>query len=93
MVMAGGNFEGVCFFVSLRGMFFFLGKVGMMDALFLSPIIRTILIVSITDVLVFRVLMKHRDLLTPLFVFEVIVVTIVPLVISFWFDIIYRKMV
>ncbi len=65
----------------------------MMDALFVSPIIRTILIVSITDVLVFRVIMRNRDLLTSLFVFEVIVVTIVPLVISFWFDIIYRKMV
>ena len=65
----------------------------MMDALFVSLVVRSVLIVAITDVLVFNALKKNLSLLTPLFVVEVIIVTLVPLVISYWFDIIYRKMV
>ena len=64
-----------------------------MDALFVSLVVRSVLIVAITDVLVFNALKKNLSLLTPLFVVEVIIVTLVPLVISYWFDIIYRKMV
>jgi len=63
-----------------------------MDALFVNMVIRTILIVAITDVLIFRALMNNISLLTWVFVVEVIVVTIVPLVISLWYDIIYKKM-
>ena len=65
----------------------------MMDALFVSLVVRSVLIVAITDVLVFNALKKNLSLLTPLFVVEVIIVTLVPLVISYWFDIIYRKIV
>ncbi|TRO52217.1 hypothetical protein E2P71_08000 [Candidatus Bathyarchaeota archaeon] len=61
-----------------------------MDALFVNMVIRTILIVAITDVLIFRALMNNISLLTWVFVVEVIVVTIVPLVISLWYDIIYK---
>ena len=64
-----------------------------MDALFVSLVVRSVLIVAITDVLVFNALKKNLSLLTPLFVVEVILVTLVPLVISYWFDIIYRKMI
>ena len=64
-----------------------------MDALFVSLVVRSVLIVAITDVLVFNALKKNLSLLTPLFVVEVIIVTLVPLVISYWFDIIYRKIV
>jgi len=61
-----------------------------MDALFVNMVIRTILIVAITDLLIFRALMNNISLLTWVFVVEVIVVTIVPLVISLWYDIIYK---
>jgi hypothetical protein len=63
----------------------------MVSRLFLDLVIRTIIIVAVTDILIFHVLTRNIALLTPLFVFEVIVVTIVPLVISLWFDIIYKK--
>ena len=59
----------------------------------MSLVIRTVLNVDITNVLVFYALMRTKDLLKPLFVFEVIVVTIVPLVLSLWFDIIYSEMI
>ena len=68
-------------------------EVRVMDALFVSLVVRSVLIVAITDVLVFNALKKNLSLLTPLFVVEVILVTLVPLVISYWFDIIYRKMI
>jgi hypothetical protein len=58
---------------------------------FVDLVIRTILIIAITDVLIFYKLMKNPELLTPLFILEVIVVTIVPLVISLWFVLIYKK--
>ena len=61
-----------------------------MDALFVNMVIRTILIVAITDLLIFRALMNNISLLTWVFVIEVIVVTIVPLVINLWYDIIYK---
>jgi hypothetical protein len=64
-----------------------------MGLLFVSLVIRTVLIVAITDAVIFRFLMKNKDRLNWLFVFEVIVVTIIPLVISIWFDIIYRGLV
>jgi hypothetical protein len=63
----------------------------MKNRLFRDLVIRTILIVAITDILIFRVLMDNPAALTSLFVLEVIVVTIVPLLISLWFDLIYRK--
>lgn len=54
-------------------------------------VIRTILIISITDIIVFYRLKNNPEELTPLFVFEVIVITIIPMVISLWFDLIYKK--
>jgi hypothetical protein len=63
----------------------------MKNRLFRDLVIRTILIVAITDILIFRILTGNPAALTSLFVLEVIVVTIVPLLISLWFDLIYRK--
>jgi len=48
-------------------------------------IIRTILIVTITDSIVFYVISKRKLVITVPFVISVIVVTIVPLVINIWF--------
>ena len=59
----------------------------------MSLVIRAVLILDITDVLVFYAHMRTKDLLKPLFIFKVIVVTIVPLVLSLWFDIIYSEMI
>jgi hypothetical protein len=63
----------------------------MKNRLFRDLVVRTVLIVAITDILIFRILMENPAALTSLFVLEVIVVTIVPLLISLWFDLIYRK--
>jgi hypothetical protein len=53
--------------------------------LFWDLVIRTIIIVAVTDILVFYFLRRNPARLTPIFVFEVIVVTIIPLVINIWF--------
>ena len=59
--------------------------------LFRDLVIRSILIIAITDIIVFYHLMNNPGELTWFFVFEVIVVTIIPMVISLWYDLIYRK--
>ena len=53
--------------------------------LFTALIIRTILIVTITDSIMFYVISKRKLVITVPFVISVIVVTIVPLVINIWF--------
>jgi hypothetical protein len=62
-----------------------------LDKLFVDLVTRTVLIVTITDTVIFYRLMKQPDLLTTKFVAEVIIVTIIPLVISLWFVILYQK--
>ncbi len=62
-----------------------------MDKLFVDLVTRTVLIVTITDTVIFYKLMKQPSLLTTKFVAEVIIVTIIPLVISLWFVILYQK--
>ena len=62
-----------------------------MNKLFTDLVARTIIIIALTDTIIFSLLMKNPERLTPVFAFEVIVVTIVPMVISLWFDLIYRK--
>jgi hypothetical protein len=52
--------------------------------LFTSLIIRTTLIVTITDLLIFYVITKRKLVITVPFVISVIVVTLVPLVINIW---------
>jgi len=53
--------------------------------LFTSLIIRTILIVTITDSVIFYVMVKRKIAITVPFVISVIAVTLVPLVINIWF--------
>jgi len=50
-----------------------------------SLIIRAILIVTITDSVMFYVMFKRKLAITVPFVISVIAVTIVPLVINIWF--------
>lgn len=47
-------------------------------------LIRTIAVVAITDLLMAYVIMSGRSKLTWLFVVEVIIVTIVPIAIGYW---------
>ena len=63
-----------------------------MFSLFVDLVIRTVIIVAVTDILIFYVLKRNPALLTPFFVFEVIVVTIIPLVVNIWFVINYLGM-
>ena len=72
-------------------MFFTLNSTKMVFKPFRDLVIRSILIIAITDIIVFYRLMNNPEELTPLFVLEVIVVTIIPMVISLWFDLIYKK--
>lgn len=53
--------------------------------LFTSLIIRTVLIVTITDVAIFYVITKRNLAITVPFVISVIFVTLVPLVINIWY--------
>ncbi len=61
----------------------------MIHSLFVDLVIRVILIIALTDTIIFYILMKKPQVLTPLFIVEIIIITIVPLVISLWFDLIY----
>ena len=62
-----------------------------MFGLFNDLVLRTILIVAITDSIIYYVLNRNPARLTPFFMVEVIVVTVVPLIISLWYDIVYKK--
>jgi hypothetical protein len=53
--------------------------------LFASLIIRVVLIVTITDLVIFYVMSKKKLAITIPFVISVIVVTLVPLIINIWF--------
>ena len=65
--------------------------VEMIGNVFVDLVLRVVIIVGLTDAIIFYVVMKKPEIVTPFFVFEVIVVTIVPLVISLWFDLIYKR--
>ena len=65
----------------------------MIGNVFTNLVIRTIIIISITDIVEFYRLKTNQNRLTPFFVFEVIVVTIVPMVINLWWVLIYKKTV
>ena len=65
----------------------------MIGNVFTNLVIRTIIIISITDIVEFYRLKTNQNRLMPLFVFEVIVVTIVPMVINLWWVLIYKKTV
>jgi len=52
--------------------------------LLLSLIIRTVLIITITDVVIFYVIQKRKMAITVPLVISVIVVTLVPLIINIW---------
>jgi hypothetical protein len=54
---------------------------------FLSALVLSTIIVSVTDALMFYVLWIGKARLTPLFVIEVIIVTMVPLAINLWFHV------
>ena len=58
------------------------------NILFLRAIVISVIIVSLTDALMFYVIWSGRRKITPLFVVEAIVVTTVPLVISLWANIV-----
>ena len=53
-------------------------------SLFLRALVLTAIIVSVTDALMFYVIWSGRTKITPLFVVEAIIVTMVPLTINFW---------
>ena len=55
--------------------------------LFLRALFITAFIVSVTDAIVFYVIWSGKARITPLFVILVIIVTMVPLAINFWFHI------
>ncbi|HYC19668.1 MAG TPA: hypothetical protein VEF35_03480 [Candidatus Bathyarchaeia archaeon] len=57
------------------------------NILFLSAIVISAIIVSLTDALMFYVIWSGRRKITPLFVVEAIVVTTIPLVIGLWANI------
>ncbi len=63
----------------------------MVGNVFVDLVLRTIIIIAITDAVILYKIMKKPEMVTPLFILEVIVVTIIPLVISLWFDLIYKK--
>ena len=65
----------------------------MIGNVFTDLVIRTIIIISITDSLEFYRLNKNLNKLTPLFAFEVIVITIVPLVINIWWVLVHNNVV
>jgi hypothetical protein len=52
--------------------------------LFLSALIITTIIVAVTDAIVFYVIWSGKAQITPLFVIEVIVVTMIPIAINLW---------
>jgi len=57
------------------------------NILFLRAIVVSTIIVAVTDALMFYVIWSERRKITPLFVVEAIVVTVVPLVIGLWANI------
>ena len=57
--------------------------------LFTSLIIRVVLIITITNVVIFYVMAKRKLAITVPFVISVILVTLVPLIINIWYDL-YR---
>ena len=67
--------------------------IDMIGNVFTDLVIRTIIIISITDSLEFYRLNKNLNKLTPLFAFEVIVITIVPLVINIWWVLVHNNVV
>ncbi len=54
-------------------------------SLFTSLIIRVVLIVAITDLVIFYVIVRKNLAITVPFVMSVILVTLVPLVINIWY--------
>lgn len=48
-------------------------------------LIRVIIIVSLTDIVEFYVIRKRHLEVTPLLVFGIIIITLVPLVINIWY--------
>jgi hypothetical protein len=54
-------------------------------SLFRELLIRTIIIVSLTDIIEFYVISRRRLAITPTLVIAIIVVTLVPLVINIWY--------
>ena len=57
------------------------------DILFLRALVLTTIIVAVTDVVMYYVIWSGKRQITPLFVIEAIVVTMVPLAINLWFHI------
>ncbi len=53
--------------------------------LFKDLLIRTIIIVSVTDIIEFYAITKKHLTITPLLVFAIIVITLIPLMISIWY--------
>ena len=54
-------------------------------SLFKELLIRTIIIVSLTDILEFYIISRKHLVITPTLVIAIIVVTLVPLVINIWY--------
>lgn len=54
-------------------------------SLFKELIIRIIIIISVTNIIEFYVITKRHLEITPLLVFLIIIVTIVPIVINIWY--------
>jgi len=54
-------------------------------SLFTQLLIRVIIIVAVTNILEFYIISKRHLAITPLLVFEIILVTLVPLAINIWY--------
>jgi len=59
--------------------------------LFTRFVIIVAIVISITDIVVFYHIWKDPTILTPLFVFAVIIVTIIPIAINLWYWLVFKQ--
>jgi heme/copper-type cytochrome/quinol oxidase subunit 4 len=62
-----------------------------MVSLFVRFVIIVAIVVSITDVVVFYHLSLNPIELTPLFVFLVIIITIIPIAVNLWYWLVFKR--
>lgn len=62
-----------------------------MTSLFIRFVIVVAVVISITDIIVFYKLWQDPTRLTPLFVFAVIIITIIPIAINLWYWLVFRQ--
>jgi len=65
----------------------------MIGNVFTDLVIRTIIIISVTDAVVFYRLIKKQNNLTWLLAFEVIIITLIPMIINIWWVLVHMQAV